>query len=115
MCKTISERRISAGTCGLCASCGVCSGYCPAQIDVPAAIKIYREYLAGDTQTLKKLEEMESAGSPVDCIECGACSARCAYAVDAAGIVRELAMMQSCKKTLIVSYGGKGVEGAVGK
>ncbi|MDE6600862.1 MAG: 4Fe-4S dicluster domain-containing protein [Lachnospiraceae bacterium] len=109
MSKTISKQKVPARTGGMCASCGVCSSYCPAQIDIPAVIKIYREYLAGDTQTLKKLDEMESVGTPVDCIECGACSARCACGVDAAGIVRELAMMQSCRRTLMVSCGRKEV------
>lgn len=109
MSKTISKQKVPARTGGMCASCGVCSSYCPAQIDIPAVIKIYREYLAGDTQTLKKLDEMESVGTPVDCIECGACSARCACGVDAAGIVRELAMMQSCRRMLMVSCGRKEV------
>ena len=103
MSETISEQKIPVRIGGICATCGVCSSYCPAQIDIPAAIKIYREYLAGDTQTLKKLDEMESVGTPMDCIECGACSARCACDVDAAGIIRELAMMQSCKRMLVNS------------
>lgn len=82
----------------LCAGCGKCHQICPAKIDVPKAMKIYAEYLAGDMQTLQKLNTMKSEGSPLDCIECGACSSGCPNRIDAKKQIRELAMMQSCQK-----------------
>lgn len=43
----------------------MCSKSCPAQINIPEALGIYKEYLAGDTGILEKLDEMESPGKPV--------------------------------------------------
>lgn len=84
----------------LCKACGMCSKSCPAQINIPEALGIYKEYLAGDTGILEKLDEMESPGKPVDCIECGACSAHCPDGMDVKELIRELAMMQSCRRLM---------------
>lgn len=84
----------------LCKACGMCSKSCPAQINIPEALGIYKEYLAGDMGILEKLDEMESPGKPVDCIECGACSAHCPDGMDVKELIRELAMMQSCRSLM---------------
>ncbi len=83
-----------------CKACGRCSKSCPAQIKIPEALGIYEEYLSGNMGILEKLDEMESFGKPVDCIECGACSAHCPEGMDVKGMVRELAMMQSCRRLM---------------
>ena len=90
----------------LCTACGMCSKSCPAQINIPEALGIYKEYLAGDMGILEKLDEMESPGKPVDCIECGACSAHCPDGMDVKELVRELAMMQSCRRLMLSRSGG---------
>ena len=91
----------------LCKACGMCSKSCPAQINIPEALGIYKEYLAGDMGILEKLDEMESPGKPVDCIECGACSANCPDGMDVKELVRELAMMQSCRRLMLSRPGGQ--------
>ena len=90
-----------------CAACGKCSKSCPAHINITEALKIYGEYLSGDIRTLEKLNEMKSSGKPVDCIECGACSSHCPNGLDVRELIRELAMMQSCGRLMIFSYGGR--------
>ncbi len=98
----------------LCIACKMCSKNCPAQINIPEALGIYEEYLSGDMKILKKLDEMESSGKPVDCIECGACSAHCPDGMDVKGLVRDLAMMQSCQR-LIPSRLGRQEDGSLKK
>ena len=87
-------------------ACGICSKNCPAQINIPEALEIYKEYLSGDMGILEKLDKMESSGKPVDCIECGACSAHCPNGVDVKEPVRQLAMMQSCRRLIFLIDGG---------
>ena len=89
-----------------CAACGKCSKSCPAHINISEALKIYGEYLAGDVQILEKLNNMKSSEKPVDCIECGACSAHCPDGMDVKELVRELAMMQSCRRLMLSRSGG---------
>lgn len=89
----------------LCKECGMCSKNCPAQINISEAFGIYGEYLSGDMGILKKLDEMRSSGKPVDCIECGACSAHCPNGVDVKELIRELAMMQSCRRLIPSRHG----------
>lgn len=88
----------------LCAACGKCNKRCPAHINISEALKIYGEYLSGDVQILEKLNNMKSFGKPVDCIECGACSSHCPNGLDVKGLMRELAMMQSCGRLIPSPY-----------
>lgn len=88
-------------SCTFCRKCCIC---CPAKINIPEAIEIYEEYLAGNIQILEKINRMESEGTPLDCIECGACSAHCPQGINAKKIIRELAMMQSCRRLIPLKY-----------
>ena len=90
-----------------CMACGKCSESCPVQIDIMERLKIYKDYLDGNTKILKKIDEMQSAGKPVDCIECGACSSCCPGRIDVKRFIRELAMMQSCGRLIPSAYGRK--------
>jgi L-ascorbate metabolism protein UlaG (beta-lactamase superfamily) len=49
-------------------ACGKCSESCPAQIDIMESLRIYKDYLGGNTKILKKIDEMQSAGKPADLI-----------------------------------------------
>lgn len=80
----------------ICLSCEQCFNVCPAGINIPQALVIYEEYQAGNKKTLENLEYMDSYHQPLDCIECGRCSAHCPQGIEAAKVIRKLAMIQAC-------------------
>lgn len=41
-----------------CIACGKCSESCPVQIDIMESLRIYKDYLDGNTKILKKIDEM---------------------------------------------------------
>lgn len=98
--RDIASGMVFIKSCTTCSGYGRCSQVCPVKIDISEAIKIYRDYLAGDIWTLEKLNSMKSVGKPIDCIECGACSSHCFNGINVKSLIRELAMMQSCQKLI---------------
>ncbi|MEY8331231.1 4Fe-4S dicluster domain-containing protein [Lachnospiraceae bacterium 48-33] len=102
--RDIASGMVFIKSCTACAGYGKCSHVCPVKIDILEAIKIYRDYLAGDIWILEKLNSMKSVGKPVDCIECGACSSHCFNGIDVKSLIRKLAMMQSCQRLIPTQF-----------
>ena len=67
-----------------CSQCGKCRAVCPAGIDIPNVLRLYK---ADCTICI-------GHSAAEDCIECGACSAHCEMGLPVKDIVREMAMLQ---------------------
>ena len=67
-----------------CSQCGKCREVCPAGIDIPKVLRLYKADCTICT----------GHSTAEDCIECGACSAHCKMGLPVKDIVREMAMLQ---------------------
>lgn len=67
-----------------CSRCGKCRAVCPAGIDIPNVLRLYKADCTIYT----------GHSTAEDCIECGACSAHCEKGLPVKDIVREMAMLQ---------------------
>ena len=76
--------RLSETDLQICSQCGKCRAVCPAGIDIPKVLRLYKADCA--------IYSGHSAAE--DCIECGACSAHCEMGLPVKDIVREMAMLQ---------------------
>lgn len=84
----------------VCTSCRRCCAGCPAQIDIPSALKLYEIWQQDQEEALDLLSFTQAGGQPVDCIECGVCTACCPHGREQGKIVRQLAMIQACQKNV---------------
>ena len=73
-----------------CFGCGRCKEVCPAGIDIPKMLSLYRTNKDDSTKLL----------AAEDCIECGVCTAHCEKGLPVKEIIRKIAMMQ-CEQTVI--------------
>jgi len=74
-----------------CTACRYCCGECPKGIQIPDYLDIYNAYKAGEPGALKRLEQVNSKGTPADCIGCGKCQNHCPQSIKIPGIMKELA------------------------
>lgn len=88
------EQKFSVFSYSTCVKCQKCSNCCPAGIDIPKMLELYRQCKCGNVQELYRMEERNAYGMPIDCIECGACSAHCPKGFPVKKMIRELAMLQ---------------------
>lgn len=95
------KQSISSFSYSACIQCRRCSKCCPADIDIPQMLELYRRCRCGDMQGLYGPETNTSHRTPMDCIECGACSARCPKGFPVLNMVRKFAMLQ-----VRIGYGG---------
>ena len=89
----MKANQIAVGS-AVCVGCARCSEVCPAQIDIPAVLKICEQHPADALACAEKLRTVDSKGTPMDCIECGACSAHCPQKIDVKEIMRRMAMLE---------------------
>lgn len=73
--------RLSETDLRTCSRCGKCRAVCPAGIDIPNVLRLYKT-------------DCTAHSAAEDCIECGACSAHCEMGLPVKDIVREMAMLQ---------------------
>lgn len=92
--RTGKKQKFSAFNYSTCAKCQKCSESCPARIDIPKMLELYRQCKCGNVQELYHVEERNAYGTPLDCIECGACSAHCPKRFPVREMIRALAMLQ---------------------
>lgn len=78
----------------VCPTCQKCTAGCPAQIDIPRALRIYADCRGGGTELIEQLRGLPSRNQPLDCIMCGACTDHCPQGIDVRHIIRELARQQ---------------------
>ncbi len=78
-------RRYDAATAKLyCRRCGVCTGSCPSQVDIPTINRslMYAEGYRNLGLARATYRELDLAKSAAACIDCSVCSAQCAHGLD---------------------------------
>lgn len=64
-----------------CTGCRYCVATCPAQIDIPAVLKVYNDH-KDVPWTFMGLMGSGSKGKPMDCVGCGLCTEHCPQSIN---------------------------------
>lgn len=74
-----------------CTECRYCveEGTCPADIDIPAVLKLYNAFKVDGPWALQGMSELTV--QPDACVECGECSDRCPQSIGIPAFMKELA------------------------
>ncbi len=75
-----------------CMGCGVCMSRCPMELDIPALLRIYNEYVcAGGLVPPEALDGIPEDRGPQACLRCRCCERTCPRRIRIPEILADLA------------------------